>query len=101
MKNLTSILLGLALLALTGCNDNPELDRRSPYKSGLDYKRASVSDYRYSVKEIDSLIESIDNYMDVKSSKLGDKYWESEDFQYIMDSKRILMKTREQRLAGN
>lgn len=93
------VVLGLGMF-LTGCN-NPEIDRRSPYQSALDYKRAAISEKKYTVSECDAMIISLDLYRDVQMKKHGDKYLMSADADTWADAKRIFVQTRERRLAGN
>lgn len=100
MKKLVMMVVIVLGMFLTGCN-NPEIDRRSPYQSALDYKRAAVSDKKYTVSECDAMIISLDLYRDVQIKKYGEKYTASSDAETWADAKRIFVQTRERRLAGN
>lgn len=100
MKKVLMLVVVVLGIVLTGCN-NPEIDRRSPYQSAVDYKRAAISEKKYSVSECDAMIISLDLYRDVQMKKYGDKYLESADADTWSDAKRIFVQTRERRLAGN
>ncbi|MGL5752789.1 MAG: hypothetical protein ACRCXT_19780 [Paraclostridium sp.] len=101
MKNILLVTITMAML-LTGCSESaPKIDRRSRFQSGLDYKRVALAPQKYSIKEIDSFIESIDMYTEVMKTQYGEKFWDSEDYSNLLDAKRIFLQSYENRLAGN
>ncbi|MGL6099522.1 MAG: hypothetical protein ACRC0G_07840 [Fusobacteriaceae bacterium] len=97
MKN--KILIGLSLIFLLGCEDS-SIDRRSPYTTALDYKRAALSDKNFTVTECDVMIISLDLYRDVQLNKYGEAYIDSDDAETWASAKRLFVQTRNKRLAG-
>lgn len=102
MKKVLLLVTITMAMIINGCGEPaPKIDRRSRFQSGLDYKRVALAPQKYTIKEIDSFIESIDIYTEIMETQYGEKFWNTEDYSNLLDAKRILMQSYENRLAGN